>query len=464
MSDRRRPERGQVLPVFVVGISAMLLMAAVLFDAAQTLVVRRELQAAADASAVAGANTLLDSSVLGCSSDGSTTPRTSVYNAAMAALSANQGSLNLDTVEITCAPGYGNHAVRVALGAEGPEYFMDALDVDASATALNGQVNSLRHSMLLLNPYTPSWNKNDGCPSMLLSGGPTLSFEGSLQVNSACPASEGGSLGTNGNSSSITFTNDAKALLGGGYDPGPLNISPAPLTDQDPVKDPLRSLPAPPTTLPVRSSSKLVLNNTSQVLQPGIYRGGIQLKNSSQAFLRPGIYYIDGGGFDVGAQASVFSVDSTKSSTSLATWSSDCTTTCGVLLYNTGTSTTIDKVTIGAGSNVALRPYQRAISSPDIPQYLNLLFWQSASPAPAANYSQPPIELNGGGTVDLAGTVYAPSAQVYMTGGSGGAGGSSVDITLQFVVWDAQFQGNSSFRFFYQSEKFAKPYGYGLVE
>ena len=37
-------------------------------------------------------------------------------------------------------------------------------------------------------------------------------------------------------------------------------------------------------------------------------------------------------------------------------------------------------------------------------------------------------------------------------------------MTLQFVVWDAQFQGNSSFRFNYQSEKFAKPYGYGLVE
>jgi hypothetical protein len=464
MTDSRRRERGQVLPVFVVGMSAMLVMAALLFDAAHALVVRRDLQAAADASAVAGANTLLASSVLGCSSDGSTTPRTAVRDAALAALSANQGSLNLDTVQVTCAPGYGNHAVRVSLGAAGPTYFMGATPVSASATAMNGQVNALRHSMLLLNPYTPSWNKNEGCPSMLLSGGPTVNFEGSLQVNSACPASEGGALGTNGNSASVTFANDGVALLTGGYDPGPLTITPSPVTGEDPVKDPLRALPAPPTSLPVRSTSKLVLNNTSQVLEPGIYRGGIQLKNSSQAFLRPGIFYLDGGGLDVGAQASIFSVNSSISSTSLATWSSDCTTTCGVMVYNTGTKTTLDNVSIGAGATVALRPYQRAISTPDIPAYLNLLLWQSASPTPESNYSQPEIELNGGGTVDLSGTVYAPSAQVFMTGGSGGAGGDPVDVTLQFIVWDAQFQGNSSFNFYYQSEKFAKPYGYGLVE
>ena len=41
---------------------------------------------------------------------------------------------------------------------------------------------------------------------------------------------------------------------------------------------------------------------------PGVYRGGIQLRNSSVALLRPGIYVLDGGGIDVGAQASFCSI------------------------------------------------------------------------------------------------------------------------------------------------------------
>jgi hypothetical protein len=412
---------------------------------------------------MAGANTLLANSVNGCSALG-TTPRTSVRDAALAALTANQGNLVFDSVDVSCPTGYGNAAVRVTLGAGSPAYFMDGLAVSASATALNGQVNSLRHSLFVLNPYNSGWNKQKGCPSALLSGGPTVILEGSLQVNSACPASGGGALGTNGNSADISFQNGAEALLVGGFSPGPLTITPAPKTGQEYIQDPLRALPPPPTTLALRSNHRLVLNNASMVLDPGIYQGGIQLKNSSQAFLKPGIYVIDGGGLDVGAQAGLFSIDSSKSSTTYATWSTDCTTSCGVMIYNTGTSATMDSISIGGGATVALRPYQRGISIPDVPEYLNLLFWQSGSPSPASNYSQPAIEMNGGGQLDLSGTVYAPSAQLYMTGGSGGSGGSTVDVTVQFVVWEVQFQGNSSFNFQYRSEEFAKPYGYGLVE
>lgn len=463
MPNDRRAEGGQILPLFTVAITAMILMAALLFGAASALVVRRELQRAADAAAMGGANVLLASSIDGCSAGG-TTPRTSVRDAALAALSANQGSLVFDVVDVTCPAGYGNQAVRVSLGARSPAYFMDGFPVSAAATALNGQTNVLRHSMLVLNPYNAGWNKDKGCPSVLLSGGPTVTFEGSLQVNSACPAGQGGALGTNGNSATITFANSAEALLVGGYAPGPLMITPAPRTGQEVVKDPLKSLPLPSALLPIRSATRLVLNNTSMVLDPGIYVGGIQLKNSSKAFLKPGIYVLNGGGLDVGAQASVFSIDSSRSSTTYATWPSDCTTTCGVMIYNTGTSVTMRSISIGAGATVALRPYQRGISSPDVPAYLNLLLWQSGSPIPAVNLSQPPIELNGGGQINLSGTVYAPSAKLYMTGGSGGSGGNSLDVTLQFVVWEVQFQGNSSFNFLYRSEKFAKPYGYGLVE
>jgi hypothetical protein len=72
------------------------------------------------------------------------------------------------------------------------------------------------------------------------------------------------------------------------------------------------------------------------------------------------------------------------------------------------------------------------------------------------------VQLNGGGSVDLSGTVYAPSALVQVGGGSGGSGGGT-DVTLQFITWDLSFQGNSTFYFHYQEEFFAKPTDYGLI-
>jgi hypothetical protein len=52
---------------------------------------------------------------------------------------------------------------------------------------------------------------------------------------------------------------------------------------------------------------------------------------------------------------------------------------------------------------------------------------------------------------------------VYMTGGAGGSGGGT-DLTLQFICWDMTIQGNSTFHFYYQNNKFAKPPDYGLIK
>jgi Flp pilus assembly protein TadG len=461
---RARPsQRGQVLPLFAVGMATMVLMATLLFDGAQALVVRRRLQSAADAAAMAAANTLLADSIEGCSAGTGATPKEPVRQAAMAALEANSRGLDIDTVEVECALGYGTHAVRVTLEADSPSFFMGGMHVSASGTALNGQVSTGKYSVIELNPYNPSWSKNNGCPSVLFSGGPSVLFEGSLQANSGCPAGSGGAMGTNGNAATVTFTNGADARLVGGFVQGPLVITPPPRTNQPAVADPLRALP-PPEGLPVRSTSRLVLNNESLVLDPGVYLGGIQLKNKSQAYLHPGIYVLDGGGLDLGAQAAMFSIDSSRTTTSIETWARDCTSACGVLLHNTGTASTFGPISVGAGATLLLKPYQPRISAPSVSAYMNLLIWQSLTPVTTSSWSQPPITLNGGGKVDVSGTIYAPSAQVYLTGGSGGSGGSTVDLTLQFISWDLQIQGNSRFNFYYRSEAFAKPFAYGLVE
>jgi len=74
------------------------------------------------------------------------------------------------------------------------------------------------------------------------------------------------------------------------------------------------------------------------------------------------------------------------------------------------------------------------------------------------------LQLIGGGGVEMSGTVYAPSAKVQMGGSSGGSGGTSVDLTLQFISWDLELSGNSNFHFRYNAEAFAHPLDYGLVE
>ena len=134
------------------------------------------------------------------------------------------------------------------------------------------------------------------------------------------------------------------------------------------------------------------------VLSPGIYRGGIQLKNSVKAFLRPGIYVMDGGGFNIGAQNAVYSVASTVSSTTDANWATDCpTTNCGVMIYNVGTTST-DDVSVGAGATLKLRPYLSTADGTGVnqPMYNNLLLWQSGAPAPSPTFSQPVVSLSGG--------------------------------------------------------------------
>jgi hypothetical protein len=284
----------------------------------------------------------------------------------------------------------------------------------------------------------------------------------------------------------------ANIRLVGEYKPQALTITPVPLEHQSVKADPLQWLAPPPayvgappiSSLKLQSNNKLVIgqgnSSSTVVLEPGVYHGGIQLKNQSIAYMRPGIYVMDGGGFSVGAGQKVYAIPGSALNTTDANWATDCVVpTCGILLYNTGTTGNgvgaIGQISIGAQATFKVRSYNLTTAADRTyladgvtkyhnDNYLNLLIWQSAAPVPASNYVQPVMELSGGGNVFMAGTVYAPSANVRMGGNSGGAGGDSVDLTLQFVTWDLELYGNSNFYFRYNADQFAKLLEYGLVE
>ncbi len=479
--------RGQVLPIFVIFLVAMLLMASLLIDASTALLMRRQYQNATDAAALAAANVIPTGSPRGCSAidEPVGSPRSVVVEAARASVHANLPDYDLSRVVVSCPGGtYGNWAVKIQLHGDSAGFFsqvvgIESFPVDTSGVAVNGQFEGGKWSVVQLNPYNATWNRNKGCPSLLFSGGPTAIFDGSIHVNSKCPASLGGAMGTNGNAANLTFNNDGAAYLAGGFSQGPLIVTPTPRENRAQIPDPLAGLAEPSGLSTVHSPNTLVLGSGDNViLGPGIYVGGIQLKSNARAFLKPGIYVMQGGGLDLGAQSSAYTVKygftlpANPATWTDASWATtDCLVgQCGVLIFNTKgntcTCSSIGAFTVGAGANLKIRPYDPDVAGNNVVDeaYKNLLFWQAAVPVPASNYQQPVVALGGGGSVDMSGTVYAPSAKVQMTGGSGGTGGDSITLTIQFISYDLEIQGNSSFHFYYQSNLFAKPLDYGLVE
>ncbi len=473
--SRADRSRGQILPFFAISLVVLMAMGALLLDGAQALTVRRRLQDAADAASLAAANVVRVGAVKGCSATAGPppgTPRSAVVAAAQASVAANLPWYPQGNVAVTCPSGYANYAVRVNLATTSPTFLGGVIGrtnmaVGAAGTAMNGGLTAVKYSVVVLDPSNPSWTKLNGCPAVLFSGGPTVTFDGTLQINSACLANNNGALGTNGNAAQLTVANGANVRIVGDYVPGALTISPAPLVHQLVVDDPLAKMtPLQTASMTVRATSKTTFTNGTHLLEPGIYRGGIQLKAQAVAFLHPGIYVMDGGGFDLGAQSSIYSIPSSKTSTSDATWATDCpVATCGVLIYNGGMTSSLGQFTAGGGATIMLRPFQPTFdtTTPATEEYENLLFWQAPTPVPTSTYQQPPVALQGGGLVNLSGTVYAPSAAVEMGGNAGGTGGG-LNVTLQFIAYELSLQGNSSFHFYFQDDAFAKPTDYGLVE
>lgn len=464
--------RGQVLVIVAVAFTAMMALLAVLFDGANGMVTRRDMQDGGDAAALAGANVVQVGTPRGCAtSTGGTTPRASIVQAVHDSLAINLPWYDATTASVTCPAGHENQAVAVELSAAAPQFlggFVGGqIQVSTRSAAVNKVINTTQYSIVELDPGNPSWpNGRRGCPSVLLSGGPSVTLQAAMHVNSSCTAANGGALATNGSAASLTQASGHPINLVGGYAPGALTINPAPVTGADPIPDPLADLP-PVTVTNVEQPNKLILNNETQILLPGIYRGGIELRNSSVALLTPGIYVMDGGGLAIGAQAKVLSISSSVTTPNYANWAGDCPVdACGVMIYNTSSpGRPMGQISVAAGSTLKLRAYDPdAMAGNGVADFENILIWQDANPVPTATYEQPILELNGGGNVDIRGTVYAPSAKVEMGGNSGGAGGDTVNLTLQFISWDIEFRGNSSFTFFFNDAEFVRPIDYGLVE
>jgi hypothetical protein len=459
----RSSSRGQILPLFVIFLTAMLLMMSLVLDASSALLMRRGYQSAADAAAMAAAN------VSGFGSKGCAASVGAATTAAGNSVAANlPGYAGPITVSCVTTGPYAGIAVQVSLSGASPGFFsrvvgINSFAVNTTATAINGQLTGGKYSVMLLDPT--------GCSSASFQGSFTANFEGSLYVDSSCPTtSSNAALLTGGNSGSVTFAPGTGAYVVGGYRDAhtPPMFAVPPVTGVQPISDQLAvglGTPSVPADAPTPTSC----GSSDKIFSPGNYPSGIQLKNSERGFLLPGLYYMQNtpanGGLSLQASAELYSVNSgflpancaavittTSSGVTTSTWSNYCTAAsgCGVLIVNAAQNNK-GAISVAGGAVTMLMPYQ-----PGVKAYQNLLIWQLGG-----TYSQPTVALQGGGAANLTGGLYAPAATVNMGGGAGGSGGN---LTIQFIAWDLVLQGTPTFDFVYNTDAFPRPMGYGLEQ
>jgi hypothetical protein len=157
--SRTGNERGQVIVLTVIGLTVLLGMSALVLDVGAWFRSKRQLQATADAAALAGAQALPDD------------PGTA-YNLALDYANKNGGAVDGGDVTIT-STNAGNDTISVAAKKQEPGFFsavlgVSAVDVGAKAKALVGITNQALYVAPMVvhcnHPLIQNCNNNGNTP------------------------------------------------------------------------------------------------------------------------------------------------------------------------------------------------------------------------------------------------------------------------------------------------------------
>lgn len=468
--------------MFVGGLFAIFVIAALAFDIGLMLVERRDQQNAADAAALAGARYVADA-------DLDPVAKANAESAARAIGIANgfddADSTEAVTVHIppisgpfTGAPGF----IEVVVGSTRPSVFggiigVGGWNVGARAVAANQQGLSLPFGMLALNPTE--------CKAIHISGSGTVYSASNVQSNSSCPLSDGGGLSRTGQGTLVVDTPDALCRSSGGIqDQGSGEMDCTQVPNSFAYPDPLKSLlppfkpgapinprqvfPASPTEpippgCPGGSQAATDAqpqqgcrinenryNNKVWEFGPGYYPGGISLESSITIRLLPGVYYLGGGGFNMTSNSSVITIADPNDPPLAGE---------GVLFYNTsGPNAPAGKINMsGQGSTVDVLP----LDVPETSTYYNyngMIIFQDRT----ININGDDVEITGGSNTDpslsVRGLVYVPAGDIKVTGNGG-------TMTMDQVIASTfKVTGSGNFSVLREYGVDAMISGVGLVE
>jgi len=445
----RTGERGQVLVLFAGGLLALLLIAALAFDVGMMLVERRDQQDAADAAALAGARYVL-------------TDQTQARAAAreIAQINGFDDADPDEVVNVYIPAIHGRYAglpgfIEVQIEATRASIFGGVIGkanwpIGSFAVATNSQNLTFPFSMLALNPTA--------CKAIAVSGGGVVEANANIQSNSngsGCAGAPVGFSRTGGATIDVNAPDATCRVVGEFLDQGsgpPIDCT---ITQNSfALPDPLRNLlppampalaapmvyagtaspaPTPPkncpggTPAPNPASPQLCKipasggpANVPWILYPGLYPGGISVSQGRTVYLMPGVYWIGGGGLDIGGNASVVTIGAVSDAKPDVTTApcAQATTTgglCGgVMIYNS-------KLPAAAAGPITLNSSGAImkLASLDLPTtdpyhiYNDMVIFQDRTVTS-------PVTLNGSASSTIVeGIIYVPAAQIKLNGNGG---------------------------------------------
>jgi hypothetical protein len=438
---RRPDDRGQVLVLFAGGITALLVIAALAFDAGMMLVERRDEQNAADAAALAGARHVLTDTVAA---------ETVARQIALA--NGYDDAAADENVFVYIPPIHGAYAtlpgfIEVQIEATRPSIFggivgKAAWPIGAYAVATNSQNLTFPFSMLSLDPTA--------CKAIHVSGSGVIEAYGNIQSNSNgsdCPGDPVSFSRTGGSTINVYAPDATCRAVGEIQDQGSGSINcikspgsfalPDPLQNLDPPAKPALADPMqfvgpgtapsePPSDCPgsisnppdEASPSLCRLGNPSGtysglswILYPGLYPGGIEVSANTTAYLMPGIYWIGGGGVDVGGGGSIFTI---AIETDAAPNVADATWGGGVLIYNSSLPASAGGPFIlnSSAATMKLKMFDAPTGDPD-EIYDTMVIFQDRALTTS-------VTLNGSSSgTEVTGIIYVPEGQVKLNGNGG---------------------------------------------
>jgi Flp pilus assembly protein TadG len=236
-------------------------------------------------------------------------------------------------------------------------------------------------------------------------------FQGSSYSNLGCGiasnSNSASSISANGSSQAYVTT---ARTTGGISNSGGLHAT-SMRTHVNSVLDPYSKLSVPTTsglTCITQAQVNTKLSSPTHQLDPGFYCGGLSIGSNKTAILKPGVYIIAGGNFDINANANV--------------------TGNGVTIILTNTNGgPYAQVTMNGTATIQLTAQT---SGP----WANVLFYQDRN-APLSINS--PNKINGNSNSKFRGVMYFPSTSIQLDGNA-----TMVDSCLQVVAQTVTFIGN----------------------
>ena len=488
----RASHQGQVLIVTAVALVVLISIGAIVVDLGFSWMLRRQEQNAADPAAIAAARWLKD-------------PTTGNPNNPLTI----QGSMNTDacfyaqqngffTTDAGCSaalasgdllvkspPISGPYSsrdgfVQVMISSTHPSFFgrifgQTTAVVTTDAIAANTAGNSNSSSLVAL--------KDDGCgggSAGNVNGGGTVRIfpaggatnGGYVHVNQMCGSSADNICNNGVGNSSLSISGTLVApfayvggscVFNGSGANGlqcPTGVSTCLQEQALPLGDPLAGLPEPQlsdfpnghcpdgTISTPASISACQLKNGASIcpsgichLTPGVYYGGFDVKSNVTVQLDPGMYILAGGGIKLSGSSSIDAISSPSGIEARITiFSTDGPGCPSISVQCQGSITfTANQSFQAKATNAATC----ALVTPNACPWKGILLWQDGS----ASNPTATVKLGGQASSILAGTIYAPKADVQIAGGTNttGCGGVSAGcLSIQLISWTWTITGGGT--------------------